>query len=115
MLVSNLGKNHPVRPFNVRVRALRGFLRSRGWLERSRITKLRDPYGPAIRRKELEALVVSEETRSSGLDLNRIRRLRGLKALQVHVVRLVRAEDKKPISATRIRTGEIDPKGRQRR
>src|SRR3989475_10094984 len=61
-LVFKLNKDHPVKKFAVRQRALRRLLRARGWLRRARITELRDPFGPATRRKRLDALVVSEET-----------------------------------------------------
>ena len=110
-LVSSLYKSHPVRPFNRRLDELRRFLRSHRYLSRARIVELRDPFGPAVRRKKLEALVVSRETRSNGLRLNRLRRQRGLKPLKIHVVGPVIARDGKPVSVTRIRRGEIDARG----
>ncbi len=111
-LVSALHKGHSVTPFKVRVRKLRRFLESRGWIRRARISELRDAFGPALRRKRLQALVVSEETHASALKLNQIRRQNGLSPLRLHVVKLVRARDGKPISASRIRRGEIDPTGK---
>src|SRR5437667_12780296 len=58
-LITKLNKDHPVRKFVIRQRDLRRFLRERGWLQRAKITELKDPFGPAIRRKRLAALVVS--------------------------------------------------------
>jgi pantetheine-phosphate adenylyltransferase len=55
--------------------------------------------------------VVSEETRPNGLQVNELRRSRGLKPLRLHVVRMMKADDGKPISDTRIRQGEIDSRG----
>lgn len=110
-LVSVLHKNHPVKSFKIRRRALRKFLSSHGWLSRARIAELKDPYGPATRCRRLHALVVSEETRLSGLRVNAIRRGRGLKPLRIYVVKMVKAEDGKTISVTRIRRGEIDSNG----
>jgi pantetheine-phosphate adenylyltransferase len=110
-LVSTLRKTHLVRPFAARERDLRQFLKSRGWLGRARIVELRDPFGPATRRKRLGALIVSEETRGSGRRVNAIRRLRGLAPLRLYVVKLVNAEDGRPISASRVRAGEIDKHG----
>ncbi len=111
-LVAKLNKDHPVRKFSVRRRDLRRFLKAQGWLERARITELRDSFGPATRRRRLDALVVSEETRSNGLKVNALRRRQGLRPLRLYVVRMVRADDGKLLSDTRIRLGEVNPQGR---
>jgi len=111
-LVSILRKTHQVKPFVARKRDLRKFLDSRGWLRRARIVELKDPYGPATQRKHLDALIVSTETRGSGRRVNTIRRLRGLPPLHLYVVKLVNAEDGRPISASRLRAGEIDTNGK---
>ena len=110
-LVPVLLKDHPVQSFHRRERRLREFLRSRGWLGRARIVELTDPYGPAVRLKNLEALVVSEKTRISARKVNSIRASRRLKPLRLHVVRMVKGEDGKPISTSRILKGEIDVRG----
>lgn len=111
-LVSRMSKDHSVRPFADRRSDLRRFMRAKGWLNRARITELKDPFGPATRRKRLEALVVSEETWANGLRVNALRRKRGLKALRLYVVKMVKADDGDLLSDTRIRRGEVDPKGR---
>src|SRR5437870_12789501 len=111
-LVSKLNKDHPVRTFAVRRRNLRQLLKAYDWLKRARITELKDSFGPAIRRRRLEAIVVSEETRANGLRVNRLRRNWGLKPLRLYVVRMVRADDGNVISDTRIRRGEVNPRGR---
>ena len=111
-LVFKLNKDHPVRKFAVRQRDLRRLLRARGWLRRARITELRDPFGPATRRKRLDALVVSEETRSNGLRVNALRRSQGLNPLRLYVVRMVRTKDGLLLSDTRIRRGEVNPQGK---
>src|SRR5437899_10692608 len=69
-LVSKLNKDNSVRTFTVRRRNLQQSLKARGWLNRARITELRDSFGPAIRRGGLAAMVVSEETRANGLRVN---------------------------------------------
>jgi cytidyltransferase-like protein len=113
-LVSRMNKDHPVRKFAVRRSHLRRLLKARGWLRRARITELKDPFGPASRRKRLDALVVSEETRSNGERVNVLRRNRGLKPLRLYVVRMVRSKDGLPLSDTRIRRGEVNPQGKPR-
>jgi cytidyltransferase-like protein len=111
-LVSKLNKDHPVRKFALRRRDLRRLFKARGWLRRARITELKDPFGPATRRKRLDALVVSEETRSNGLQVNTLRRNQGLNPLKLYVVRMVRTKDGLLLSDTRIRRGEVNPQGK---
>jgi pantetheine-phosphate adenylyltransferase len=111
--VLKLGKTHRVRSYKARVRELQEFLKSRGWLSRARIVKLTDPFGPATRRKLLDALVVSQQTLSNARQVNLIRRRRGLPALKIYVVRLVKDEFGRAISSTRIRQGKVDAMGRR--
>ncbi len=110
--VKKLGKTHAVQPYGIRLRKLRQFLRENGWLSRATIAPLNDPYGPAGRRRNLEALVITPETLESALKLNQIRRGRGLSKLKIYKVKLALAEDRKPISSTRMRRSEIDRGGR---
>jgi len=110
--VAELNKKHLVHSYSFRVRKIREFLRSHRWASRSKIRTLNEPYGPAARRRDLEALVVSRGTISSGRRLNELRQRRGLASLSLHAVSLVRADDGKLLSTTRIRKGEIDPEGK---
>jgi pantetheine-phosphate adenylyltransferase len=111
-LVATLHKKHRVRLFSSRVRDLNRFLTTRRWLSRARVTALHDSYGPASKRKKLQALIVSKATLASGRRLNRLRRRNGLQPLDLFVVDLLKAADGKPISTTRVRNGEIDLQGR---
>jgi pantetheine-phosphate adenylyltransferase len=111
-LVATLRKKHQVRSFSSRVRDLNRFLKIRRWSSRARVTVLREPYGPAARRKRLQALIVSKGTLASGRRLNRLRRQNDLQSLDLVIVDLLKAADGKPISTTRIRNGEIDRQGR---
>jgi pantetheine-phosphate adenylyltransferase len=111
-LVLTLHKKHQVRSFSSRVRDLNRFLKTRCWVSRARVTALHEPYGPAARRKKLQALVVSKSTLASARRLNRLRRQNGLQPLDLFVVDLLKAADGKPISTTRVRNGEIDIQGR---
>ncbi len=112
LLVETLHKKHQVRPFSGRVRDLGRFLKTQRWSTRARVTALREPYGPAARRKKLQALIVTKSTLASGRRLNRLRRQSGLLPLDLFVVDLLKAADGKPISTTRVRNGEIDLQGR---
>jgi pantetheine-phosphate adenylyltransferase len=61
---------------------------------------------------DLDAILVSSETLLGAARINELRRWRGLNELEVIHVELVMAEDGKPVSTTRIRSGEIDREGR---
>jgi len=99
-------------PLEVRKRELLDLLRSRGWLERAEVYIISDPFGPAIDDPELEAIVVSPETRLRAEELNGFRTSKGLKALEIVQIPFVLAEDGVPISSIRIRYGEIDIHGK---
>ncbi|RLI36748.1 phosphopantetheine adenylyltransferase [Candidatus Bathyarchaeota archaeon] len=111
-LAKRLRKNHKVASYEERLGELMCFLKDRGLTNRARIIPLNDPYGPSISDGEMEALVVSRETEPRAHEINRIRRDRGLKPLEVIVIDMVPAEDRIPISTTRIKRGEIDREGR---
>src|SRR3989344_1559321 len=115
-----------VRNFNERKRELEEFLREEKLLDRAEIVKIDDIYGPTIERiknqesriknikryKEIEALVVTEETEEGGEKINKKRKDLGLPLLKIIEVALVQADDKQRISSTRIRLGEIDRWGK---
>lgn len=111
-LVSGLDKDHRVKSFYARRSNLIGFLKSKGWFRRARIVELKDWFGPATRRRNIGALVVSQESRYRGRLVNSLREKNGLPPIRLYVVRLVMAEDGLPISVTRIKRGEIDLEGK---
>jgi pantetheine-phosphate adenylyltransferase len=101
-----------VLPFEKREKALKEFVRKRGWLERAEIVAISDPFGPALEDAGLEAIVVSPETKGRAKELNKLRGSRGLEPLEIVEIPFVLAEDGKPISSLRIRYGEIDTHGK---
>lgn len=101
-----------IQPLEVRKKLLIELLQSKGWLERAEIFVISDPFGPAIRDAELEAIVVSPETRPRAEELNKLRLLQGLAALHIIEIPFVLAEDGAPISSIRVRYGEIDVHGK---
>ena len=104
-------KAHPVRSFAERRRVLEGFIRGRRFGAEFRIEPLADRYGPAPD-EDFDALVVSEETLSVGMEINRIRQEKGKRKVDIHQISCVLADDGRWISSTRIHRGEIDPEGR---
>lgn len=75
------------------------------------VTPLNDPYGTTVFDEEFDAIVVSEETKPTAIEINEIRKNKGMLSLDIIVVHFVLAEDGVPISSTRIRCGEINKKG----
>lgn len=104
-------KRHKVTvlPYGAREEALRFFLDGKG-VEYS-IVPLDEKEGTAPLDKELEVLVVSEETQTLGPRINDMRLRSGLRPLRLVVVPYVLAEDYRPISSSRIISGEIGPEG----
>ncbi|TSA19103.1 MAG: pantetheine-phosphate adenylyltransferase [Nitrosopumilales archaeon] len=78
------------------------------------ISKLDNDFGPAVLEKEVEALVVSEETTGQGHILNKLRNERQLSPVEIVNVPMVLATDGKRISTSRIKDSEIDAEGNLR-
>jgi len=110
-LARELRKNHDVATYEQRLKELRKFLRRQGVFDRAKIVPLDTPYGVTLSTTIAEALVVSKETEPVGLAINKKREASGLKPLELVVIDMVPAEDRIPISSTRIRHGEIDREG----
>jgi pantetheine-phosphate adenylyltransferase len=72
---------------------------------------LDDPYGQTMSLEGLEALVVSQETQKTAEKINEKRQKAELSLLEIVTVNMIPAENKAPISTTRIRWGEIDRNG----
>jgi len=110
-LARELRKNHAVATYEERLKDLRAFLKRQSVLERAKIVPLDTPYGVTLSTTVADALVVSKETEPVGRDINKKRKASGLKPLKLVVIDMIPAEDRVPISSTRIRRGEIDREG----
>ena len=75
------------------------------------VIPLDDAYGTTVYDSEFEAIVVSEETEPTAVEINEIRVSKGMKPIDIVVVSFVLAYDGNPISSTRIRSGEINNRG----
>ena len=75
------------------------------------ISKLDNDFGPAVLEKEVQALIVSDETSFQGDVLNKLRKEKDLPPVEVIVVPMVLAKDGLRISTTRIKNQEIDSEG----
>ncbi len=110
------GKPHAekILPYEFRLRDLLKFMEVNGY-QNYRIMKIDNAIGFAGEMKSLEAIVVSEETYKGAVLVNKVREERGLKALQIVTIPLVKSSLGPKISSTLIRAGLIDPFGRPRK
>jgi len=110
-LARELRKNHNIATYEERLKDLRAFLRKQRVLDRAKIVPLDTPYGITLFTTVADGLVLSKETEPVGIDINEKRRAGGLRPLELVVINMIPAEDRVPISSTRIRHGEIDREG----
>ena len=75
------------------------------------ISRLDDSHGVIIYDSSFDAIVVSEETEPTAIEINKIRMEKNMDPVDVIVISFVFADDGIPISSTRIRSGEIDREG----
>ncbi len=109
--VKKLHKPHRIERFEERKHELRLFLEKMGFLPRAEILALSDRYGPTITNGDIEALVVSRRSEAITGKINELRKSNGLTPLEIISIDMVLAQDKHPISTTRIRRGRIDREG----
>ena len=105
-----LKKKHLI-PFNKRVKAIDDYLFSKGYENRYTIIPIQDKIGPAAD-SDYDAIIVSPETYPNAQKINNKRIHIGKQPLRIIEVPHVLADDKKPISSTRILNKEIDEEGR---
>lgn len=103
-------KFHNIEPFRERKAEVVKFIGESGFSADWKIEELSDRFGSSID-ADFDALVVSEETFRTGLEINKIRREKKKKKVDIHQITCVLADDGKWISSTRICRGEIDPHG----
>ncbi len=99
-----------VLPFEIRAENVRQYVKRKYGFEPA-IVEITTPFGKTLER-DFEYLVVSPETCEMAMRINEKRRELGKKEIKIVKVDFVLAEDGKPISATRIKKGEIDRYGR---
>lgn len=103
-------KVHPIRPFATREEELKSFIGGRKYATQWLIEPLSDRFGSAIE-ADFDAIVVSEETLPVAVEINRIRREKKKRKVDIHQITCVLAQDGRWISSTRIWRGEIDIHG----
>ena len=100
-----------VNSYSERIKILEEYIQDNYSNSNYKIFELNDYFGPSIFYENLDALIVTEENQHRVKEANEERGKRGLPLLKTEVIELVRAEDGKPISTTRIKSLEIDRQG----
>ncbi len=102
-----------IKPYEIRVKNVMEYVKSKS-SEPLNITiePLNDPYGPTINDPDIDTIIVSEETLPRAIEINMIRSEHGLKPLNIIVVEIIKAEDGRPLRATRVRLSEVDENGK---
>ncbi len=108
--VQKKGKN-PIHKYDERLKNLTSIIFKKFPNSYFEISQLNNDFGPAVLQKEVQALVVSDETKNQGDILNKLRSKRNLSPVEVIVVPMSLAKDGERISTTRIKNSEIDSEG----
>ena len=108
--VQKKGKN-PIHKYDERLKNLTSIIFKKFPNSYFEISQLNNDFGPAVFEKEVQALVVSDETKNQGNILNKLRIKRNLSPVEIIVVPMTLAKDGKRISTTRIKNSEIDSDG----
>jgi pantetheine-phosphate adenylyltransferase len=103
-------KTHPIRPFDVRKEELEWYISTGSCRAPFLIEPLNDRFGSALE-ADFDAIVVSEETLPVAVEINRLRKEKNRKKVDIHQISCVLADDGRWISSTRIYRGEIDKHG----
>jgi pantetheine-phosphate adenylyltransferase len=109
--VKRLNKPHITAPYSQRLKDLRAFLLRNGLAKRAEILSIDDPFGVTLSDRSLDGIVVSRETESTALLINKKRGESELPPLAIIVISMVPSDNHIPVSTTRIRCGEIDREG----
>ena len=108
--VQKKGKN-PLHKYDERLKNLTSIIFKKFPNSYFEISQLNNDFGPAVFEKEVQALVVSDETKNQGNVLNKLRTEGNLSPVEIIVVPMTLAKDGKRISTTRIKNSEIDSDG----
>ena len=109
-LAAKKGKT-PINKYEQRLENLTSFISKEFPNSSFQISKLKNDFGPAVLEKEVQALVVSDETSDQGKKLNELRAKKNMPPVNVVIVPMFLAKDGTRVSTTRIKNSEIDLDG----
>ncbi len=98
-------KRRKVKSFKQRKKELENFAKKEFKIK-PKIIKIKDKFGPTLK-KDFDYIVVSPETYSTALLINKERQKRKKKPMKIIKIKFVLDRKGKPISATKILNGQI--------
>jgi pantetheine-phosphate adenylyltransferase len=110
-MIARKNRSGAIPGYGTRKRNLLSYLEEMGYSDRSHIFRIEDEYGFAVDFPNLQAIAVTERTRTNADKINQRRISRGMDPLDIIQIKLVKAEDGVPISSSRVRAGIIDAEG----
>lgn len=102
-------KKRKILDFKLRKKGLEDFIKEE-FRQNPKVVKIKDKFGLTLE-KGFDYIVVSPETYKTAILINKERQKRNKKPIKIAKIKFVLAQDRKPISATRILKGEIDREG----
>ena len=99
-----------VKSFEEREKTVEEYISKEKITIRYLIKPIYNKYGPTLD-EDFDAIIISPETRPTAEEINKIRKQKGKKPLQIIQIPFVLADDNIPISSSRIRNKEIDKDG----
>ncbi len=106
-----IDKKRDVKSFEEREKTVEKYLSKEKLTGRYLIKPIYNKYGPSLD-EDFDAIIISPETRPTAEEINKIRKQKGKKPLQIIQIPFVLADDNIPISSSRIRNKEIDEEGK---
>lgn len=103
--------NREIEDFQTRKNSVMAYLKEKKYIDISKLIELNDIFGTAKTEKNIDAIIVSEETKANAEKINKWRTANGFSEMKLIEVEMVRGNDNQIVSSERIRLGEIDREG----
>lgn len=100
-----------IQTYRNRTSQLIQFLKAKKWLGKTRLFRLQNPYQPAISSQVIDSIAVTQDSLKGALLINQLRTISNLSALKILKCPLIKADDAKRLSSSRIRLGEVNRQG----
>ena len=100
-----------IEPYSARLAQLERYLKSQGWLSRTTLTQLTRSEGSTLHSRTITALITSPKTKTNAYQINQKRRALKLSPFQIIAAPLIKSTDRRHLSSTRIRLGQVLPNG----